>query len=151
MDFRILGALAGPAAGADVAVRGRSVRALLALLLMHGSNGVSTERLAEELWDGAPPATARATLQMHITALRRSLGAGVPLRTSPGGYVLELAADQLDAARFEQAVDQGRRAFEAGDAQEAAAQLRAGLDLWRNRAVRVHRLVRGQPRSPAAR
>ena len=58
MEFRLLGPL-------EVIERRRALdlgpgkqRALLAMLLLHANEVVSTERLIDELWGEAPPATA---------------------------------------------------------------------------------------------
>ena len=52
----------------------------------------------------------------------------------PPGYVLLIEDDQLDLRRFEAARSaEGRRLLEEGEAERAAAPVRAGLDLWRGR------------------
>ena len=51
MDFRILGRLEVLDEGREtVAVAGSKQRALLALLLLHGNETLSTTRLIDELW-----------------------------------------------------------------------------------------------------
>lgn len=51
--------------------------------------------------------------------------------TQAPGYVLRVQAERLDARRFEALLEQGREALALGDAQQAAAKLRAALALWR--------------------
>src|SRR4051794_28236637 len=87
-EFLVLGALEVRRHGVVLSLPGPRPRALLAILLVHANASVSSDRLAEDLWDGRPPATARSALQMHVHALRQALGADLPLRTVSGGYVL---------------------------------------------------------------
>jgi predicted ATPase/DNA-binding SARP family transcriptional activator len=83
-------------------------RALLAVLLAARGRPVTADRLLTELWPDGAPSTATATLQMHVSALRKIVGER--MATAPGGYRLDLAGASVDAAEFE----------ETGD-----------LDLWR--------------------
>ena len=59
MDFRILGPLEVLDEGREVALGGASQRALLAVLLLHANETLSTDRLIDELWGSAPPADRR--------------------------------------------------------------------------------------------
>ncbi|MFE3044389.1 AfsR/SARP family transcriptional regulator, partial [Kitasatospora indigofera] len=76
-------------------------RALLAALAVELDQVVPTDRLVQLVWDGAPPATARAALQGHVTGLRRLLDGGLVLATRGAGYTLTGGPDQVDAVRFE--------------------------------------------------
>ena len=49
-------------------------RALVAALVLAGSAGVDIEELADEVWAGRPPPSARASLQNQMTRLRRRYG-----------------------------------------------------------------------------
>ena len=118
--------------GSDGAVtlpRGKP-RALLASLVLHRNAVVSTDRLIEDLWSGAPPATAAKVLQLYVSQLRKLLPQERLLTRAPG-YVLELGPEQLDADRFERLVAEGRRAIAADDPERASAQLLEALALWR--------------------
>src|SRR5262249_59029680 len=77
---------------------------------------------------------ADATLRSHISRLRSVLGAS-RLPSQPPGYLLVLARDEVDAARFEQFLAQGRAALAEGRAAEAASVLRSALALWRGSAL----------------
>ena len=57
MDFRILGPLEVLDEGHSVNLGGSKQRALLALLLVHANETLTTERLIDELWGESPPAT----------------------------------------------------------------------------------------------
>ena len=137
MDFRILGPLAVHADGRRLAFGGPKQRALLAILLLSADRVVSRDRLIEELWADDPPAAARHALEVNVSRLRKALGAngagGSALVTRAPGYVLHVAAGELDLWRFEDLVEDGRRAFEAGDPDAAARAFREAEGLWRGR------------------
>jgi DNA-binding SARP family transcriptional activator/class 3 adenylate cyclase len=120
--------------GAPVALGGLRQRALLAVLGLHPNEVVSTDRLIDELWGEQPPSRAVHTIQVFVSRLRSALGAGGGrLLTRPPGYVLELGADEVDAARCERLYESGRSALRAGDPAGAAASLKAAIELWRGR------------------
>src|SRR4051794_35681744 len=108
MEFRILGPLEVCAANGPLPLGGPKQRALLAILLAHANEVVSSDGLIEELWGGQPPETAPKTLQMHVSGLRklleRSHAGGSPHRiliTRPPGYLIRVEPEQLDLWRFE--------------------------------------------------
>jgi DNA-binding SARP family transcriptional activator len=130
MEFRILGPLEVRRDDQAVPIVGAKERALLAVLLLHGNEPVTTDRLVDQLWGEQPPSTARKSLQVRIAALRRVLPEGA-LVTHGGSYAIKVERDQLDLLRFEQLLAEGRRQLADGDADAAAATLRAALELWR--------------------
>ena len=71
--FRILGPLEVLDGDRAVALGGLRQRALLALLLLRANEVVSTDRLIAELWGESPPPTARQTVQVYISQLRRAV------------------------------------------------------------------------------
>ncbi|GAA4010032.1 hypothetical protein GCM10022384_64270 [Streptomyces marokkonensis] len=113
-------------------------RTLLALLLIRLGRVVPTELLIEELWGDGAPRHAVATLQSHVSHLRRTLhtAAGTSrhsvLRHRRPGYVLELDPEHVDAIRFELLVTDGRRLLEQNDPRAALARLTEALGLWRD-------------------
>ncbi|HEX2504165.1 MAG TPA: BTAD domain-containing putative transcriptional regulator, partial [Miltoncostaeaceae bacterium] len=135
MEFLILGPLEARADGRALALGGAKQRALLALLLLHRNEVVSTDRLIDGLWGEAPPATAAKVVQVYVSRLRKLLGPsaadGGRLVTRPPGYVLQLAPDELDLDRFEALVERAGRAMASGDPAAASAALGRGLALWR--------------------
>jgi predicted ATPase/DNA-binding SARP family transcriptional activator len=139
MDFRILGPLEALDEGRAVALGGSKQRALLALLLLHANETLSTDRLIDELWGERPPPTAAKAVQVHISRLRKALAAGAGngsdgvVVTRERGYELRLDPDCLDAHRFERLLAKGRAELEAGDPERAASTLEAALSLWRGR------------------
>ena len=126
MDFRILGPLEVWDRGGPVELRRQKPRALLAFLVLHAGEPVSSDALIEALWGESPPRTARAALQNYVAQLRRALGPGI-VDSSAGGYVLEAVSDQIDLGRFERLAAEGRNA----DGDERVEKLREALDLWR--------------------
>src|SRR5262245_1999069 len=75
MEFRILGPLEVEGDSGPIQLRGRKQRALLALLLLRANEVVPAGRLIELLWPETPPSDAAKALQIHISRLRRALGA----------------------------------------------------------------------------
>jgi DNA-binding SARP family transcriptional activator len=121
-------------------------RALAALALTAGEV-VDVDRLADALWGDEVPASARKIVQNHVLALRHSLGAEA-IETRPGGYVLALRPDEIDAGLFEALAVEARRAGDgtAGDTFERALGLWAGdpyLDLadWSPAQAEIARLT----------
>jgi DNA-binding SARP family transcriptional activator len=142
MEFRILGPLEVLEEGRSLPLGGPRQRAVLAVLLLHANEVVSSERLIDELWAEEPPKTADATLRVYVSQLRKVLeprgsatGGRHILESRAGGYVVRLGADDLDLARFERLFEQGREELAAGDAAAAAATLRDGLAVWRGKAL----------------
>jgi DNA-binding SARP family transcriptional activator len=107
LDFGILGPLEVRDGDRRIEIRGAKLRTLLAVLLLHANEVVSTDRLIDEIWGDDPPPTADKALQMHVSHLRKLLeperapGAGSEvLVTRPPGYLLQVAHERLDLSRF---------------------------------------------------
>jgi DNA-binding SARP family transcriptional activator len=120
MEFRILGPLEVLENGRQIELGGAKQRALLAILLLHANEVVSTDRLIDALWEDEAPANGRKTLQVYVSQLRKALGKG-RVETRPPGYVLRVEGDELDLARFRQLVEAGEH--------------RQALALWRGTAL----------------
>jgi predicted ATPase/class 3 adenylate cyclase len=133
MDFRIIGPLEAFDGDQRVALGGSKRRAVLALLLLHANETLSTDRMIDELWGEQPPAAAAKTLQVHISRLRKALGGGSAdvLVTRDHGYELQLDPERLDAHRFERLVSEARDELDAGRPGAALPLLERGLALWR--------------------
>ena len=135
--FRVLGPVEVSVSGTVVPLRGVKVRELLSLLLLHRGRVVSVDRLADELWDGEPPAAATAALRVYVSRLRKLLAAAGQERllvTHPAAYQLDLPDDAIDVVRFESLAAQGRAAMQAERPDRAVELLRSALDLWRGTA-----------------
>ena len=138
MEFGVLGPLEVTAGGRSLGLAGARTRAVLALLLVHANQVVSSDRLIEELWPGQPAGKATDSLQVRLSELRkalRSAGEADRLATRPPGYLLRVAPAELDALRFEQLAADGDAALADGDAATAAQRLDQALALWRGPAL----------------
>jgi DNA-binding SARP family transcriptional activator len=128
MEFRILGPLEAREGGVAVALGGAKQRALLAILLLHPNEVVSTERLIEALWE-EPPGRGAKAVQVYISRLRKALSGTMPT-SRPPGYLLELSPEQFDLARFRRLRTEASR-----DPASAAEKLEEALALWRGQAL----------------
>ena len=130
MEFGVLGPLeVRSVGGAAIPLTGPKRRALLALLVLNAGADIPSARLADELWNGEPPKSASTTLQTFVYQLRRRYGVE-ELLTTPSGYIFDAKPDQIDASRFERAVDDA--CVTAIDAPGSAARaLAESLQMWR--------------------
>jgi predicted ATPase/class 3 adenylate cyclase/DNA-binding SARP family transcriptional activator/Tfp pilus assembly protein PilF len=128
--FSVLGPLRVEHPDREIRIGGARRRNVLVRLLSSPNQVVSTDVLAEDVWDGAPPSAAASTLQSHVSALRQLLG---PDRLSfrEGGYCLAVEAVELDATVFEADVACGRAAVAQGDLATGLQALERGLARWR--------------------
>ena len=134
----MLGPLEVTVGGRPTKLAGARTRAVLAMLLVHANQVVSSDRLIEELWPGHPPQKAADSLQVRLSELRkalRSAGEAGRLATRPPGYLLQVAPGELDALRFERLAAEGNAALASGDAAAAAQRLDQALALWRGPAL----------------
>ncbi|MEU6997140.1 BTAD domain-containing putative transcriptional regulator [Nonomuraea sp. NPDC046570] len=132
MRFGILGPLEVHDGERDLTPGPAKHRTLLAALLLRPGRLLTVDRLIAEVWGEEPPASAEPVLRVYVSALRKLVGG---IRTAPGGYVLDVDPEQVDAHRFERLVGAGLRARDAGRTAEAAGELRAALALWRGPAL----------------
>jgi predicted ATPase/DNA-binding SARP family transcriptional activator len=132
MDFRILGPLEVDEPGRAIPLVGGRQRALLAMLLLHANEPVSTDALIDELWGEHAPASPRKGLQIQVSRLRKALGdRSTRVVTRPNGYLLHVEPGELDLDQCERLADQGREALATNDPRRAAELLREALALWR--------------------
>jgi predicted ATPase/DNA-binding SARP family transcriptional activator len=128
MEFRILGPLEAREDGVALALGGAKQRALLAVLLLHANEVVSTEELIAALWE-TPPARPAKAVQVYASRLRRALGGSTPTSRTPG-YVVEVEPDRFDLERFRRLREEAQR-----NPTRAAETLQEALSLWRGRAL----------------
>jgi DNA-binding SARP family transcriptional activator len=131
LEFRILGPLEAVDDGVPIRLGGPRQRATLAILLLNANRIVSIERLADDLYAGAPPVTAVTQVQRQVSELRKAFGAGSTIETRAPGYVVRLAPEQLDLTRFEQQAAAAGDALGRGEPEAASRLLRDALALWR--------------------
>src|SRR5256886_14062283 len=130
VESRVLGPLAVVEDGRSVPLDRQRMRALLAFLLLHANEPVSSDRLIDEVWGPEPPKTAGASLQNYVSRLRKAIGAEL-IASQPAGYVLRVDPGRFDRARFEGLTSESRGA----EPRERAEKLRAALALWRGPAL----------------
>ena len=154
IEFQLLGATEARRDGEPVPLSGARRRALVARLLLDADRVVRADALIEDVWDGSPRPAAMATLQSHISQLRKVLGDR--LQSQAAGYVLRTDAVIVDAAEFERQAEAGAAQLSASDAaaahdapRRARAVARPGLAGRRRAAVGAARS--GAPRGVARR
>jgi DNA-binding SARP family transcriptional activator/Tfp pilus assembly protein PilF len=128
VKFRLLGPFEIEA-DEPVSIPRRRERCLLAVLLLEQGRSVAAERLADLLWDGEPPSTARTTLRSHVSRLRAAVGSNAVWITRQGsGYQLRTDPTSIDAHVFRALVQEAR---ELTEPDRRSKVLRSALDLWR--------------------
>jgi DNA-binding SARP family transcriptional activator/pimeloyl-ACP methyl ester carboxylesterase len=132
-DVRLLGPVElGRVDGTVSTIGSARGRTALAALAVRAGLIVDADALIEAVWGPRPPASARHALHVHMSALRRTLGRRPsPLESRPSGYVLRLAAGQLDTEHFEGLAAAGRAELASGRPVNAAELLDSALRLWR--------------------
>ncbi|GAA3798898.1 hypothetical protein GCM10022403_036010 [Streptomyces coacervatus] len=136
----VLGELAVTYDGRALSLGGPRPRAVFALLVLARGAVVTGDRLIDVVWGEEPPPSAVGALQAYVSRLRRVLE---PARTAGArssvivregaGYAIRLAADEVDARRFEALLKQCGQAVPPPPA-ERVALLTEALALWRGRA-----------------
>ncbi|WP_232828781.1 AfsR/SARP family transcriptional regulator [Kribbella monticola] len=109
-------------------------RQLLATLLLHPNRFVSTDLIADALWEGSPPRSATANIRTYVRALRGVLqdaGLPAPIDTSAAGYSIEVGVDELDSSRFESLLAEGGHLRDVGESRQAMEVLSHAYTLWR--------------------
>ena len=133
MFFRVLGPIEVTDEAVDRTPSAPKLREVLAILVLHANRLVRTNEFIDELWRGNPPVSAAATLQTYIYKLRKlgpfHDGNGY-LVTKPGGYQVNIPADQIDLHVFERLLRRAEDTMDS-DPQQASDVLTEALDLWR--------------------
>ena len=104
VQVRILGPIEVIESGGDKPLTPQ-LRRLLGLLVVADGGYVSSDRIAEHLADGDIDGSK---IRTAVSRLRKVLGDRI--ETVPGGYRLQLADHELDAAQFESMREQARTA-----------------------------------------
>jgi DNA-binding SARP family transcriptional activator len=134
LRFGILGPIEVAADDRPLQLGGPRRRCTLALLLLNANRVVSIDELADALYAGRAPVTAVTQVHKQIAELRRLLGPEA-VRTQGSGYVINVARNQFDLARFEELTAEGVEAMSRSDAARSATLLKDALALWRGEAL----------------
>ncbi len=147
MEFRVLGPLEALDGGRALDLGAPRQRAVLAFLLLHANEVVSSDRLAEGLWPEGAPKTAAKAIQVYVSALRKAFGSSRDaLETRGPGYVLRVAPGELDLHEFERLLAGARGEEPPARADTLSARPRALA--WRAaRGLRVRALRAGGGRA----
>ena len=143
MEIKLLGSLEAWHNDASILPTAGKPRQVLALLAICAGEVVPVSTLIDELWsDGTAPRSAIQVVQTYILRLRQKIDhagqAGTAkhiLTTRQGGYLLDVAHDDVDAHRFHKLALSGEQAIESGEHHAAARLLSAALDCWRGPAL----------------
>lgn len=134
LEFRVFGSLEIVADGTPIKIDAPKQRAVLAVLLVHVNEVVSTDRLMDAVW--GEDEVGVGTLRYHVSKLRETLqseigsAAETVIATEAPGYVLRTDSDSLDAARFDGLVDEARQILQS-EPERALRLLDEALALWR--------------------
>ncbi|MFB4271280.1 BTAD domain-containing putative transcriptional regulator [Nonomuraea sp. GTA35] len=120
--------------GQPVRLAGRRRVAVLTRLALDAGCPVGTRQLVADVWGQTSTATAGKQLHIVVSKLRDTLPPGL-IATVPGGYLLDLPRDQVDAHRFTLLAGQARMARERRETGTADELFRRALALWRGRAL----------------
>jgi DNA-binding SARP family transcriptional activator/ABC-type glycerol-3-phosphate transport system substrate-binding protein/tRNA A-37 threonylcarbamoyl transferase component Bud32 len=140
VQFNVLGPLEFRRAGQTVDLGSHKQKSLLALLLIHRNQVVSTDRILDELW-GEGGADKQNALWVHVSNLRSALEPDRPARvegtlllTRAPGYLLQLDPEEVDVASFERLLAEGR-GLASHDPSAASLVFAEALSMWRGRAL----------------
>lgn len=132
MEFRLLGPLEAWHDNINISdtLGDQQQRFILVVLLLNANKPVSAERLTDVVWANNPD--RRPLVRGYINKLRkafRDAGADdVSIDTTPTGYVLRIAPDQIDTVRFDRLREES---LQSSDPRRQIELLRAAVDLWR--------------------
>ncbi|MFT7610997.1 MAG: putative ATPase/DNA-binding SARP family transcriptional activator [Candidatus Aldehydirespiratoraceae bacterium] len=107
-------------------LRSAAQRVLLAVLVLDRGQVVSSEKIAEHVWGDDQPVNPVASLQNHVSRLRRLLPDELAIVAIGSGYRLEAPNSAIDLVRFESL-------FESASAADPGSRLDevdAALSLW---------------------
>nr|WP_244872452.1 AfsR/SARP family transcriptional regulator [Catellatospora sp. TT07R-123] len=129
--FRVLGPLTITSGSEALVLPPSKVTSLLATLLLHPDEVVSTGMLQEAIWGDQRPGSARAALQTCALRLRQMFArhaiTGAVIKTVPGGYRITGSAHTIDLLHFRDLVSQAR---DEPDPDAELAALETALSLW---------------------
>lgn len=128
MRFEALGPVRVLIDDGPIELRPAQRRLLASLLLDHGS-WVTTDTLVDRMWGEAVPNTARSSLHVHLSAVRRQVPGVV--NTGQGRYLLDLDEHQLDVSDFGALVAESVGQMNHGHFRDATDLASRAIAMWR--------------------
>ncbi|MBO3747218.1 tetratricopeptide repeat protein [Streptosporangiaceae bacterium NEAU-GS5] len=138
MRYRLLGPLMVGEPDTPVDLGGPRQAKVAAALLLRAGEMVPVAALVAALWDEEPPRSAVKVTRNCVSALRGALTrAGDPARlhATGTGYRMLIPAGEIDTVAFHAHRSAARELTAQGLNDQAAAELRAALALWRGPAL----------------
>jgi DNA-binding SARP family transcriptional activator len=137
MYFRVLGPLTvlTQPGGEVVAIAGARQRKILATMLLHVNQPVSTRRLVDTIWPHDPPTTARKQIQNAMGMLKstlRTATAPLEIARTAENYWLRASSSNVDLLRFQEL---SKAAQTSQDRSAAIGWLRSAITLWQGDVV----------------
>ncbi|MCP5025206.1 MAG: tetratricopeptide repeat protein [Actinomycetia bacterium] len=131
--IELLGPFRVTADGADITPAGQREQVALAALALSGAEGISTDRLADELYGERESTDPRNAVQAVVSRLRKGLGdhAGV-LETAGAGYRLDPGMVEVDVTEVQALIGEARR---DGDPTRGRGSSEHAVSLWRGRTL----------------
>lgn len=126
IQFQVLGPVQAIRDDEVLRIGGVKAKGVLALLVLEAGRVVPTSRLVDGVWGEDPSEGVIPALQVHISNLRKVLGAEV-LQTRAPGYRLDGARSEVDASQFERELERARALRAHGDLGEAERLLVSAL------------------------
>jgi DNA-binding SARP family transcriptional activator/Tfp pilus assembly protein PilF len=129
MEFRVLGPVRATHGDQEIPLGRRRERLVLGLLVLNHGHLVPAERLADIVWGGDPPDSARTELKVAVSRLRGCFKdtSQVTIHFDRYGYRLDLADATVDAHAFTAEVE---LALATEDLDARLDLLRRALDRW---------------------
>ncbi|TMR16608.1 tetratricopeptide repeat protein [Nonomuraea turkmeniaca] len=134
LEIGFLGPWEIKADGQPVRLAGRRRVALLTRLALDAGRTVTARQLVADVWGQTSTATAGKQLHIVVSKLRDVLTPEI-IATVPGGYLLDVPRDHVDAHNFALLASQARMARERREPGTADGLYRRALALWRGRAL----------------
>lgn len=134
LEIGFLGPWQIKAGDQQVRLAGRRRVAVLTRLALDAGRPVAARQLVTDVWGLTSTATAAKQLHIVVSKLRDTLSPEI-ITTVPGGYLLDLPSDHVDAHRFTYLAGQARMARDRREPETADALFRQALALWRGRAL----------------
>ncbi|MGN9838387.1 BTAD domain-containing putative transcriptional regulator [Nonomuraea sp. H19] len=134
LEIGFLGPWEIKAGGQPVRLAGRRRIAVLTRLALDAGRPVTARQLVADVWGQTSAATAGKQLHIVVSKLRYVLTPEI-IATVPGGYLLDLPREQVDAHSFTLLAGRARMARNRREPGTADELFRRALALWRGRAL----------------